>query len=273
MAMDRVLANSGPEHICITKQRGSFWVVAASHRDFWETVSNGSWEPETYQIFEKFLDKKHSYIDMGTWIGPTLLYGAQLSRIAIGIEPDPIAYDELARNVALNAEACGNVKVFNCCIARTSGSVPFGSRGAGGDSMSSLLFADGATRWTVEGLTFEDFIRRCGVEDCTFIKIDIEGGEYAILPTMANYLRRFKPTLYLSLHPFFLSPGDARGRLAWLWQRLSRLAHTGRLLFSLRMYKYLYDVHGNRLSKRRVLRQSVRGNGCVLVATDRVWGE
>lgn len=44
---------------------------------FWK---NKSWERNTQKIFDKFLDSNHSYIDIGAWIGPTVLYGAQIAK-------------------------------------------------------------------------------------------------------------------------------------------------------------------------------------------------
>ena len=38
----------------------------------------------------------------------------------------------------------------------------------------------------------------------TFINLDIEGGEYIVLPAMQNWLALRKPVLLLSLHPGFL---------------------------------------------------------------------
>ena len=35
-----------------------------------------------------------------------------------------------------------------------------------------------------------------------FIKIDIEGGEYKLLPFIGPILRKRKPNIYLAPHPF-----------------------------------------------------------------------
>src|SRR6185312_4907037 len=90
-----------------------------------------------------------------------------------------------------------NVELVEACITRRSGSVAFGNCGEGGDSVSSLLFGNRRTHWTVQALSFEDFLRRYQIGDCSFIKMDIEGGEYALLPSMRGYLRAHRPTVHL----------------------------------------------------------------------------
>jgi FkbM family methyltransferase len=209
--------------------------------EFWQQYDRGAWEPDTQTVFKRFIDRQHSYIDIGAWIGSTLLLGGQLARCAYGIEPDPIAYAELAENIALNPQLASSVRLYRLCISPTSGQQPFGSQAEGGDSMSSLLFLDGRTRWTVEGVTFVEFVERNGIDDCNFIKIDIEGGEYRVVPTMVEYLKRYRPTIHLSLHPCFLGDLEARSLKDRVNRSILRLTCTIKLLTQLRFYKYCYD--------------------------------
>ncbi|EGW36165.1 hypothetical protein DOT_5949 [Desulfosporosinus sp. OT] len=59
----------------------------------------------------------------------------------------------------------------------------------------------------VRGITISDFLTEYDVKDIGFIKIDIEGGEYSIIPSMHDYLCSNRPTLllYISFHSFRLS--------------------------------------------------------------------
>lgn len=263
-------AGSLPDILQIGQCGRAFRVLPGRNRDFWGLVVNGGWEPETFAIFERFIDKRHSYIDIGAWIGPTLLFGCQLAGSAYAIEPDPFAYSELDRNVALNMPLANNVRAFNLCIAPKSGKVRFGNRSQGGDSMSSLLFGQENTSWIVDGLTFEDFIERENISDCSFIKIDIEGGEYSILPTMSKYLERQRPSVYLSLHPGFLAASQSSGLIGKLHRAAVRFGSTLKVLRCVNFYKHLYDSEGNRLTLFRLLRMCRRGNFSVVI-TDIPW--
>jgi hypothetical protein len=68
---------------------------------FWEKLY-ANWEESTFTIFDRFLNTNSSYLDVGAWIGPTILYGAQKAEHVYAIEPDPVAYQELTRNLQLN---------------------------------------------------------------------------------------------------------------------------------------------------------------------------
>jgi len=228
----------------VTTGRNPVYVRRGNHDDFWSGYGSGIWESDTRIVFNRFIDSQHSYIDIGAWIGPTLLLGCQLAKRAYGIEPDPIAYTELVDNINYNLPLTSNVQLFNICITSISGRIIFGSRGDGGDSMSSLLFSNEKTSWMVDGLNFQEWIEQNKINDCNFIKIDIEGGEYSVLPTMVAYLRNHRPTLHLSLHPCFLGELAAQSMSARLKRSILRLGNTIRLLKMLKFYKYLYDPSG-----------------------------
>jgi FkbM family methyltransferase len=228
----------------ITVEGNAVHVRRGLNDGFWSDYDRGIWEPSTEAAFRQFIDKQHSYIDIGAWIGPTLLLGCQLAKRAYGVEPDPIAYAELIENIECNRPLTNNVQIFNICIAPVSGKVSLGNRGRGGDSMSSLLFSREKTTWTVDGMNLEDWIRQREIDDCNFIKIDIEGAEYRVLPTMTAYLRDHRPTLHLSLHPCFIGEQEVQGVSAKLERSLLRLENTFTILRILRFYKHLYDPTG-----------------------------
>jgi FkbM family methyltransferase len=251
----------------ITARGKQFEVVPAGHEVFWRELTSGVWEPETFAIFDRFLSAEHSYIDIGAWIGPTLLYGCQLAKAAFALEPDPLAYSELEGNVAQNRNKTANVFLFNACIATHSGEVALGSRGAGGDSTSSLIFAKKKTHWTVKAFTFADFIQQNRITDCNFIKMDIEGAEYQILPQMSEYLEANRPTLHLSLHPCYLKMPP----LGWPGRLISRLWNTWKILGATKFYRYIYDHNGRELTAKRVLWLCRAKISLDIVLTDQQW--
>ena len=234
---------------------------------FWQAVIEDRWEPHTFVILERFLDEKHSYIDIGAWIGPTVLYACQLARMVYALEPDPVAHAELLANLELNRPKTDNVTAVQQCLAPQDGTVAFGSRSEAGDSMSSLLFGQEATSWNVEGITFERFVQQHEITDCNFIKMDIEGGEYVVLPTMRRYLQKHEPTLYLSLHPCFLGPIEEPGFINRCRRFLVRLTSMLKILGTLRVYSYWYDVHGNRVHLVPLLMKACRLTDFELVLT------
>lgn len=162
---------------------------------FWGGVIAGSWEPDTFKIFDQYLKPDKTYIDIGAWIGPTVLYGAQLAKHCFAFEPDPVAFSELFSNISRNPEI-NNITLFKNAIAPTIGPIKIGAYSHYGDSMTGF-FGQKETS-IVPGITLEQVVR--SIPDCNFVKMDIEGGEAMILPSAAATLRESVPTLFLSLH-------------------------------------------------------------------------
>jgi hypothetical protein len=78
-----------------------------------------------------------------------------------------------------------------------------GARRQPGDSMSSVLLADDSpSSWTAPATTAREIAAGRGPFD--LIKLDIEGGEYAILPTLRPLLD-VTSWLLLALHPDILA--------------------------------------------------------------------
>lgn len=184
------------------------------------------WETQTFQILERFLKPGKVYLDIGAWIGPTALYAASLGAQTHALEPDPVAFQRLQRNLEANPDF-KDVHLHQLALAAGSGMQPFGGNGELGNSESTLLVNEvtflhkgGLDRhwhgddplWRkgqqvqVKTLTLKDFLEsQClSPEHITLIKMDIEGSEKQVLPTLEAALGKARPPLYLSLHRVFL---------------------------------------------------------------------
>lgn len=174
-----------------------------NHINHWNYVNNGSWEPETFKIFKQFLDNNHSYVDMGAWIGSTVLYGCQISKHVYAAEPDVVALESLKNNIKANPELVDKITLYEGCIADRNGIANIaapGGKHALGQSATSLLHTKIVQSKRVELITFDGFINKCNIVDCNFIKMDIEGSEGTVLPAMKEYIQNIKPVLYVSFH-------------------------------------------------------------------------
>ncbi len=191
----------------ITVNEKSFWVEPKGYESFWPQVNNGEWESSTYKTFDTYVDDTTLMIDIGAWIGPTALYAAQLAQKCVAFEPDPIAFERLQANAALNGSASWskNLVVLNKAVGTKVGTIQFDSRKAGGDSTSSVLFADGPTSWLVEAVTLQSVLdAHAEPGQRIFLKMDIEGGEYDLIPEIKEVLANPNVTAAISLHPTFL---------------------------------------------------------------------
>jgi FkbM family methyltransferase len=184
------------------------------HVQFWRKVSRGRWKPDTYEVLSKFLNRNSVYYDIGAWIGPTVIFAANRCKRVVCFEPDPVAFQYLLWNINLNE--LHNVLPINAALADRNALMRMASFDKRlGDSMTSLLktcSTEGAT--DVMALTWKEWIGICNGEPPDFLKIDIEGGEFALLPTLKEYLSAHKPIVYLSTHAPFLTAKERIGQMA-----------------------------------------------------------
>ena len=174
----RSVKNYHPKKISINKNGKCFTVDSTKLRSykFWKVYKGEGWEPETLKIFDEFLDKNHSYIDIGSYIGPSVLYGSQLAKHCFAIEPDPIAFQELKNNIELNDHLKSHITLSRYCISNSIGTAklfpPTERLEYGGAGLSSLIDLEGYKNfWEVQTTTIQQFIRSFSITDCNFIKI------------------------------------------------------------------------------------------------------
>jgi len=241
----------------------SYRVVFDENRWFWDSVRSGSWEPETYRVFDKYLTSDSFYFDIGAWIGPTVLYAAHISKKVFAFEPDPIAFQELKRNIALNKDnpAISKVEIFQEALSVETGAVELGTKSEGGDSLSSVLLNEEENTWEVPAVSSRKMLEKSDVQDGKlFCKIDIEGFEYELVPEMTAILERPKTTLYISLHPQFLwntINKPARWNVFGLLRsRLSFLKAHRKLVKSLKDFQ-IYYTNGRAFKTKTELAKSL----------------
>ncbi len=183
-----------------------FNVIAGFNTDYWTLVNSGKWEPETFDVFDRFIDSKTTFLDIGAWIGSTSLYGAQRAKMTHAFEPDPVAYETFQSNTLANrAEWVKSLQLHNAAIGAEEGFLQIGNPNEAGNSMSSALFTDGAHSWKVKCLDISKFISDNQLKDQRlFLKIDIEGGEYELLPKIKDLLKNTDSRIMLSIHGNFL---------------------------------------------------------------------
>ena len=180
------------------------------NKQFWAQVDAGTWEPETFRTLDKYCKSKKQFIDIGAWNGVCSLYSAELGSICHAIEPDQEAYKLLTKNIKLNT---ANVTPHNLCISDLNGTVSLNTQYANGfgNSMSSIV-----DRGVIEGvqecksLTLDSFFALNGIsiQDVCLIKIDIEGGEVRLIQQAKEFIAKYKPIIYISLHPAWFPNGD-----------------------------------------------------------------
>ena len=169
--------------------------------NFWEDqFATGVWEPRTLDLIDN-LAPDDTYLDIGSWVGPTVLWGARLAGRVVAVEPDPVAADVLEANVAANP-GLSQVDVVRKAVAapHQQWPQPLSSPPGGqlGDSCTSVLH-HGANSISAEPTTIDDLL---GMIDghVGLVKIDIEGAEGLVFPAAEATLRALGCPIILALH-------------------------------------------------------------------------
>lgn len=225
-----------------------------------DLLADGQWEPHLFDIFSRYLRADRSYVDVGAFIGASVMYGAQLARHCYAIEPNPLVYGYLIENTLGNAVIRDRVTRFEGCIWDRNGTVRLGAPVKPFGSTASLRAETACASWPVQAVTFEAFVELFGVRDLNFIKMDIEGAEAVVLPHMAGYLRRERPTVLVSLHAFGFA--DRRTEVA-------------NIVAALEHYRFLYLRDGTRVDPDVLRRcegmESPSAPCSDILATDEPW--
>lgn len=172
---------------------------------FWDEFEKTFWEQETYNIFQNFIDSQTIYIDIGAWIGSTIIYASQQSPKEIyAVEANPLSFELLRTNCGLN-RSMEKTKLSHLCITDKDDQLAnFGGLG-NAENTSSASSINGDC-WQVPTKTLLSYLSDNNLSDCDnlFIKIDIEGAEELILKDLETLKNKKYITICLSLHPPFM---------------------------------------------------------------------
>eukprot|EP00624_Nannochloropsis_granulata_P003657 evm.model.NODE_28510_length_9357_cov_25.002138.3 len=203
--------------------------------DFWDKVQRNEWETTTFKIIKHYLEghADASYIDFGAWIGPTVLFAAQCCKHVYALEPDQRAFLALVANVNANSNLVSNVQLFHECISSESGPMTFRGQGDSTSRFNSTLNVDNmmnSPEWTIPCRALPEFIAQEGITNLRLLKMDTEGAELFLLPSLVGWLHQLsspKPSLWLSVHQPF-------------WKKDVSIAAKQAFWTALGAYRYVY---------------------------------
>lgn len=230
------------------EKNGVGWYVYIDYFDHWDCLRNGKWEHLTFGVFDNFVKKTDVVLDVGAWIGSTALYLCQKCKTCYALEPDHVAFSKLNANIKLNGFK--NIVQYCGALSDKDGIEVLYNNNIGDSSSSSVSKRDRSFR--AEAITIESFIKRYKIHKVDFIKMDIEGAENILLPAMANWLRKHKPILYVTIHR----------------QYIRNMKPLTDLLYSI--YKNIYYWHSG-LADKNDIHEKIRRSATPIVATDKTW--
>jgi len=175
---------------------------------FWDRFEDGSWEPSTLAFLAQAIRPGDVFLDIGAWIGPTTLFAAAMGATCHSFEPDPVAFGKFQANLGTNTgNHLARITPNQLAVSAHGQPIRLFSRYRFGDSGSSSLsrLKDDGSSVEVGSTRLMDYLRDQGVKRIDLIKLDIEGGEFQLLPAIRDVLVEFRPVVFLALHfPYLL---------------------------------------------------------------------
>lgn len=225
--------------IQITKNNTSFFISNESINIKWFIKYYQNWEPHSFKVIDDLVTENMTFIDVGAWIGPILLYVAPKVKRVIAIDCDPLAFDSLQKNV--NCNNYQNVQLEYSALYNKNKKifVGGGKRHANwGSSEITITNNKDRIRKKVKGITIDKLIKKYKITDCGFVKIDIEGGEAYIIEDMKKFFDTYNSILYISIHPHLMT--------------CEQLENTIYQIFDI--FPYVYDINYKLLNKKETIK-------------------
>jgi FkbM family methyltransferase len=133
------------------------------------------YEPDLNQLIERI--EGGLFIDVGASIGFITVRAARRARHVIAVEPHPIRFAHLQRNIELNGLA--NVTCFNCALGAEEGMATLYDvdPSLGPHPLDASTRPGRGHRYEVPMHRLDDLV----TDDAQFVKIDVEGDEPNVL--------------------------------------------------------------------------------------------
>jgi FkbM family methyltransferase len=201
-----------PDLMTVELQGRRFDVVktvgAANFEPFWMYYASGLWEKETLAVIDSVPTERSIFLDVGGWIGPTALWAAFRQSTVVAFEPDPVALTALRANVAANPELGQKIRIIPAAAGSSAGDLDLYASRLGMSETSIFNVVERQQqaaalqqKITVPMVDLAQVIRDLSpTEHKIFIKIDIEGAEFTLLPHLANLVEKYDITICASLH-------------------------------------------------------------------------
>lgn len=146
------------------------------------------------------IKKAHNILDIGANIGTTSLYFASLNTKAgiYAFEPHPDIFKRAHENIQLNSFS--NIQLINLGLGEKKESLKLYEVNEHNPGMNRIIAEDRNMAFKVIHVdTLDQMVKDKNISGIDFIKLDVEGFEYAVLKGGKETLVKEKPLLFIEL--------------------------------------------------------------------------
>ncbi|MCA1703376.1 MAG: FkbM family methyltransferase [Actinobacteria bacterium] len=166
-------------------------------------LADGTIEPEVQRALVAHLSAGDVFYDVGANLGFFSLLGARMVGPGGAIHAfEPVAENTAALRRSAQHNGFDSITVHELAVADESGPRKLlllddasWARLDGGKPLK-----EPTTERSVDAVALDDLVADGSAAPPTVVKIDVEGGEVAVLRGMTQILERYRPTLILELH-------------------------------------------------------------------------
>lgn len=175
------------------------------HDAFWIKFAAG-WEPETERIYRKLVAPGSTVLDVGAWIGSTILFALACgAEKIVALEPNPDSFNTIKKLIELNPMYAEKITLTNHAVSNRREVLSMGlAEGESDTSTSGIAGND----FKVDAITLGDVIAKYRLDNLDLVKIDIEGAEVFLFDALVDLSAKPDQKVHLSVHVSFF-PKDA----------------------------------------------------------------
>lgn len=185
------IPDSALVRILVGPLRGAIWIRGAATHKCWL----GIYEFRKARAFARSVNPGNIVFDIGANVGFYTILAARL----VGCDGEVVAFEPLPRNIKFlrqhtRLNHLENVTVVGAAVAEVAGATRFS------ESTSFLQgYLDSQGELEVEAIAIDSFVAARG-RPPDVMKIDVEGGELAVLRGAERVLKSARPTIFLATH-------------------------------------------------------------------------
>lgn len=148
----------------------------------------GEFESDYYGLEKIQLSPDDIVLDIGGNVGMFSIYvKKKFGCKVIAFEPVPMNFEQFKKNITLNGLSLDDFELYNVAITNVeNGEIKIGTPLYNTGGSSIFHYNDSMVACKTET------INKHITEKCKYLKIDCEGGEYDIIPTILDRLNQFK---------------------------------------------------------------------------------
>ncbi len=164
---------------------------------FWRKFADG-WEPDTERIYRETVKPGSVIVDIGAWIGSTLMFGLACgAQRIIALEPNPDSYNAIRNIVWQNPMHDERIHLLNRALSDEEGIVTMGVGEGETDTSTSGLAGN---QFEVQTVCWETLVKQEQLTDLDLVKIDVEGAEVLLSDALAQLAEKRGQAVHLSVH-------------------------------------------------------------------------